>query len=120
VSSAGTFALRGRPAAELAVEVAAERGVDLCRHSTCHITPQLLDAADLVLCVEKDHMVEADVVRKDTCGKYRMLSDFGPRHMRGHDIEDPYGAPRDCFVATYETIETCVEGLCNYLLREWG
>ena len=117
VSSAGTFALNARPAADLAVMVAGERGVDLSAHSTRHITREMLESADMVICAETDHVVEAGVVFADSGGKYRLLSDFGPPHLRGHDIDDPYGAPIDYFVSAYDRIEECVDGLVLDLLR---
>jgi len=49
VSSAGTFALNGRPAAELAERVAAERGVDISGHRVSHVTCEMLERADLVI-----------------------------------------------------------------------
>lgn len=117
VSSAGTFALNARPAADLAVRVASERGVDLSGHRTRHVTRELLESADMVICAETDHVVESGVVLADKSGKYRLLSDFGPPHLRGHDIEDPYGAPIDYFVSAYDRIEECVDGLLLDLLR---
>ena len=118
VSSAGTFAMSGRPAPEPVREAAAEHGVDISRHRTSHITREMLADADIVLCMEKDHLVEVGVVLPDKSGKYRLLSDFGPPAIRGEEIEDPYGAPKDFLLMIYEQIEECVEGLLDELLRE--
>lgn len=120
VSSAGTFALTGEPAAELAVKVAIERGVDLSRHRSRHVTRQMLKSADLVIGMERDHLIEAGAIWKDSGGKYLLLSDFGPSHVRGSDIEDPYGAPREYFISTYEEIERYVKALLDDLVRKWG
>lgn len=120
VSSAGTFALTGRPAADLAVEVAMEQGVDLSDHGSRHLTRQMLAGADLVLGMEVDHIVEARAVLGDTGRKYRLLSDFGPPQMHGQDIQDPYGGPMDQFAFAYEEIEKCVDGLLDNLVREWA
>jgi len=117
VSSAGTFAVGGRPAPPDVVEVAARHGVDISRHRTRHITREMLAGAHIVLCMERDHLVEAGVVRADTTGKYRLLSEFGPPVTRGEEIEDPYGAPWDFLLSIYEQIDECVEGLLDELLR---
>jgi protein-tyrosine-phosphatase len=119
-SSAGTFALIGRPAAELAVKVAAEQGVDISSHRSRPITKKILEGADIVLGMETDHIVEAGVVVKDGGGKYRLLSEYDPRHMHGRDIEDPYGSPYEYFLHTYEVIEKCVEALVEDLQEKWG
>ncbi len=117
VSSAGTFAVGGRPAPTDVIEVAAQHGIDISGHSTRHITREMLADADMVLCMERDHLVEASVVLPDKTGKYRLLSEFGPPAARGEEIEDPYGAPWDFLLAIYEQIEECVEGLLDELLR---
>ncbi len=116
VSSAGTFGLNGSPAASLAVEVAAERGADISAHRARHVTREMLAGADMVLCAETGHIVEAEAILKDTEGKYRLLSDFGPPELRGRDIEDPYGGPKEYYVTACERIEQCVEGLLESLL----
>lgn len=117
VSSAGTFAVGGRPAPADVIEVAAKHGVDISGHSTRHITEEILAGADIVPCMECDHLVEAGVVLPDTTGKYRLLSEFGPPATRGEEIEDPYGAPWDFLLSIYEQIDECVEGLLDELLR---
>jgi len=120
VSSAGTFAMTESPAASLAVEVAMKHGVDLSDHGSRHMTRQMLAGADLVLGMEVDHIVEARIVLGYTGRKYRLLSDFGPPHMHGQDIEDPYGAPIDSFAFAYDEIEKCVDGLLDHIVREWA
>jgi protein-tyrosine-phosphatase len=120
VSSAGTFALTGQPAAELAVEVAAERAVDLSSHRSRHVTRQMLKSADLVIGMERDHLMEAGVICRDSGGKYYLLTDFGPPHVRGSDIEDPYGAPIEYFISTYEEIERYVKALLDDFVQKWG
>lgn len=117
VSSAGTFGLDGNTAADLAVQVAAEHGLDISGHRASHLTREMIERADLVIGMETDHLIEADVIFKDREGKYRLLSDFGSPDLRGQDIEDPYGGPVEYFIATYERIEQCVDGLLDTLLR---
>ncbi len=120
VSSAGTLALIGQTAAELAVEVAAERGVDLSRHRARQVTRQMLKRADLVIGLERNHLREAGVICGDSGGKYRLLTDFGPPHVRGRDVEDPYGAPIEYFISTYEEIEKYVKALLDDLVPKWS
>lgn len=120
VSSAGTFALTGWPAAELALEVASHHKVDISSHRSRPISRELLNAADLVIAMERDHIIESSVLVKDGCGKYCLLSDFGPVHARGKEIEDPYGAPFEYFVSAYREIERHVEALLEHLVEHWG
>jgi protein-tyrosine phosphatase len=118
VSSAGTFGLTGSPAAELAVEVAARRGIDISMHRARHLTREMLDGADVVVGMEHDHIVEAGVILEDTGGKYRLLTDYGPPELRGSEIEDPYGRSFKRFMDAYERIEKCVDGLLREIIRQ--
>jgi protein-tyrosine phosphatase len=120
VSSAGTFAMAESPAANLAVEISAQHGVDLSNHGSRHVTKQMLAGADLVLGMEVDHIVEARLTLGDTGRKYHLLSDFGPAHMHGQDIDDPYGGPLSEFALAYQEIEKCVDGLLDHIVREWA
>jgi protein-tyrosine phosphatase len=120
VSSAGTIAMGGEPAASLACKVAAERGVTLSRHRARHLTLKMLQEADLVLGMERAHVRQADAILKDERGKYRLLSEFGPARLHGHDIADPYGASYERFIETYDIIEHCVNSLADYLIEQWS
>ncbi len=55
VSSAGTAGWEGSPAMPEAVEVAAERGVDISGHVATRLRPGMASAADLVLCMAGEH-----------------------------------------------------------------
>jgi protein-tyrosine phosphatase len=118
VSSAGTFGLSGAGASDLAVEVAAERGIGISGHRARHLNREMLERADLVIGMESDHLIEADVISKDHEGKYRLLSDFGPPELRGRDIGDPYGGPIELYITAHERIEQCVDGLLEILAGE--
>lgn len=118
VSSAGTYGLSGYPADEYAVEVAAGHGIDISDHIARHVTREMLDGADLVVCAATGHIVEAGAVLADTDGKYRLLSDFGPPDARGRDIVDPYGGPISSFMKAYERINECVDGLLREVARQ--
>src|SRR5438093_12265401 len=56
ISSAGTAAWEGQPATALSLEVAARDGVDLGRHRSRRVTPDLLRAADRILVMEPSHV----------------------------------------------------------------
>ena len=118
VSSAGTYGLSGSPAAEYAIEVAARHGVDISDHIARHVTREMLDGADLVVCAETNHVIEVSAVLPDADGKYCLFSDFGPPDARGRDIADPYGGPIDLYVVAYERISECVDGLLRELVRQ--
>lgn len=103
VQSAGTSALVGEGADPLAVEVARENGMDLSGHRAQQATTPLLQAADLVLVMERVH---ADWVHS------RLPSLRGRVHLLGRwrekEIADPYGRPKDAFETAWRDVEEAV------------
>lgn len=57
IDSAG-FLAAGYPAMDDAVEAAAERGLNLVGRYSQTVTPELIGAADLVIAMERQHVVE--------------------------------------------------------------
>jgi len=55
VISAGTSAIPGSKAAESAIAVMEERGLDLKKHTARQLTPELIDEADLVFTMTRNH-----------------------------------------------------------------
>ena len=65
VASAGVRALVGHPAEPGAVAAMARRGIDLGDHVARSATPDLVDAADLVVTMEAAHLVDLVSERGD-------------------------------------------------------
>jgi protein-tyrosine-phosphatase len=85
VRSAGTWALEGQPASAYALQVMAERDLDISVHN---LTQADVDEADLILVMTLRHKeaIAQDFDRSD--GKVHLLSAMaGPPY----DIQDPYG-----------------------------
>lgn len=115
--SAGIHSLTGEPAAELAVQVAALRGVSLSKHVAHQVTRSMLEGTNLVIAMESYHLQRCRAILGDAERKCHLLTDFGPPEIRGRDIRDPYGQAFETFLATYDEIERCVDGLVEHLLK---
>lgn len=88
VRSAGTWALEGQPASAYALQVMAERDLDIGVHLGRNLTQVDVDEADLILVMTLRHKeaIAHDFERSD--GKVYLLSAMaGPPY----DIQDPYG-----------------------------
>jgi len=55
VASAGTIAVDGAPAMPESIEAARERGADIRAHAARHLTPALVDDADLIVGMAAEH-----------------------------------------------------------------
>jgi protein-tyrosine phosphatase len=115
VDSAGLLALPGRSATHLALQVAAEFGVDLSDHQAKSVTENLLTWCHLVLVMEKSHEEVLFSTFPDAAGKVLLLRHFGRHGSRRRGISDPYGLQYEAYRFCFLDIEDAVSGLAEYL-----
>jgi protein-tyrosine phosphatase len=125
VGSAGTWVSEERGASRNSVLVLQERGIDISDHVSRVVTSEMLQKADLILCMETGHAEALVAEFPQTAGRVYMLSQMVGRR---HNISDPYGAP----LADYQHMATEVEELIDEALprikqlasdnaqRRWG
>ena len=90
VSSAGTWAMQVRGAAENSIQVASEYGLDIQDHEARMVEEQYLSEADLVLCMETGHAEALRAEFADQAYKVYLLSEMSGR---AYSVSDPYGEP---------------------------
>lgn len=89
VGSAGTWAMAGQPVSTFSVQAMAERGIDISRHRSRGVNEQLLQGADLVLCMEWRHVEALRVEFPDHAAKIYTL---GQMSGEKGGVADPYGS----------------------------
>lgn len=98
VESAGTRAMKGYPAAELATLVCKQYGIDISLHQSRPITMEMVKSADLILCMglnNKTDLIERYPGFED---KIFLIRQYGTHDSKKfHTIEDPYGGPREYY-----------------------
>ncbi len=106
VQSAGTWAQNGQAASRYSREILAERGLDISGHTSQVITKELLQGADLVLCLETGHAEALRAEFPHHAGKIFLLTE-----MVGHrySISDPYGGPRFAYERMIDDVTQLVE-----------
>lgn len=97
VSSAGLGATDGSPASEHAVTVAHRRGLDLSQHSSRALTEDLVEEADLILCMTDGHRQVLLRRFPSAAGKVFRLKSYAS--SLDEDVEDPYGGPLSAYDA---------------------
>lgn len=114
-SSAGSFALRGDPASELAEIVARRHGLDLGQHRARALSPGLVVEADLILGMGCSHVE----IARDLGGEGRaaLLTSFLPpdHPAREDSVTDPLGGTLEDYEATFRLLEEAVVGLFHHL-----
>jgi protein-tyrosine phosphatase len=100
VQSAGISALVGRPADAIAVELMAERGLDISSHRARQLTPELIRSFELILVMEKGQQRAVEAIHPSARGRVQCLGHWG-----GFDVEDPYRQGRPAFERSLALIE---------------
>ncbi|TEW55758.1 protein tyrosine phosphatase [Psychromonas sp. RZ22] len=101
IASAGVGALIGKPADNIATEVALEHGVLLEGHKAQQFSSQLCRDYDLVLVMEQGHIEAVTKIAPEARGKTMLLSQWTDKN----DIPDPYRQSKEAFDHAYKLIE---------------
>ena len=104
VESAGLAALVGNPIDPMAESVLLEHGVSASAHSARQISPEMINAADIVLVMDKRHMSAVHAQVPHARGKTFLLG----RWQNEAAVPDPYGKPRAVFEQAFTMIDTAV------------
>lgn len=113
--SAGLMTGPGSPAAEHARRLAAARGLDLSRHRSASLAPDVLAEADLILGMTRSHV---DALRSGLPGgDVRLVTEFLPEEhpLAGSSIADPYGGDERAYERTWEELRTAIGALFDHL-----
>ncbi|MBI2386046.1 MAG: low molecular weight protein arginine phosphatase [Elusimicrobia bacterium] len=106
-ASAGTQAAYGMPLSRGAAGVLAEHGIGPVTHLARRVDKALLDAADAVYCLERDHRDELLVKFPDAKAKLLVLREAAG--LSPADVEDPVGADAGEYRACAASIEEALK-----------
>jgi protein-tyrosine phosphatase len=109
VLSAGVGASEGMPAASHAIDVVKNHGGSLSSHQSRRVTARLIDEADVVVAMTRDHRDALIHHMPQAADRVRLL-DFG-----GGDIDDPVGSDHATYRRTAEAIKQHVVRLLDEL-----
>ncbi len=93
--------LVGKPADALALQVAAEHGLELADHQAKQLTPELCAQYDLILVMEKAHKEALTQIAPEARGKTLLFGQW----IGQRDIPDPYRQSREAFDHAYKLID---------------
>jgi protein-tyrosine-phosphatase len=114
VASAGTAAEAGSPAAREALSVGARRGLDLDRHRSRPLTPDLVEWADLILGMSPSHL--GAVARLGGASKMALLGDFVVEEGEpGAPVPDPLGGDEGVYEETISELGRLIDAMMDRL-----
>ncbi|NKF22827.1 low molecular weight protein-tyrosine-phosphatase [Solimonas marina] len=105
ICSAGTGALIGHPADPLAVEVAADHGLDISMHRAQQATQPLLSSMDLILTLDNGHSDWINARYPQLRGRVHKIMKWN----ENADVADPYRQPKAAFEQAWTDIETGID-----------
>ena len=140
VSSAGSHALEGNPAASRSMLAASARGASLERHFARELTRRRVRAADLVLCMAAEHRPFVLSYDRSAANRTFVLATFArvvaqwdwlatspaelvalaaehAREQDGDDVVDPLGHPAEAYAACAERLEGLVTPVIAALVK---
>ncbi len=100
VESAGVSAMEGIPASPEAVRVLAGRGVDLSRHRSRALTPEMLGRADFIYVMTSGQAEAVARIMPSAVDRLRRIDD--------QDVEDPIGGNESEYAACADRIEAAL------------
>ncbi len=103
IASAGTSAAEGQPASDGAVLVALERQLDLTTHRARQLTPELVDAADLILVMGPHHLERVEALGGGD--KAYLLTTYSSRGAENRAVSDPFGGDLEVYRAAVEELD---------------
>ena len=140
VSSAGSHALEGNPAASRSMLAAATRGASLERHFARELTRRRVRSAGLILCMAAEHRPFVLSYDRAAAGRTFLLATFArvagqwdwlatspaglvalaaehAREQDGDDIDDPLGQSPDAYAACAERLDGLVTPVIAALVK---
>ncbi len=112
VNSAGINALAGRQADPIAVDLLAERGIDISEHSAVTLNLEYVRTAQIVFAMTKQQRRTIETIYPFSRGKVYCLGE----HEEA-DIADPYRKERAAFEACLGEIERGIDRWLNVMVR---
>ncbi|MBN1781268.1 hypothetical protein JW948_09105 [bacterium] len=119
IRSAGMLAVNGAPAASSARSVSGNHGVDLSAHAARFVSADLIDEADVILVMERNHLQEIREWFPGGTGKIFLLKSFGPDGT-DEEVDDPIGGNPDLFELCFQVIESEIRRIFPALLAFCG
>lgn len=114
VDSAGTWAAHGARASTYAQEVMEAWGLDIRAHRSKPVTLDLVQAADLVLTMERNHKEALRAEFPDYAGRILLLTEMVGRE---ENIDDPIGGSLDDYETTARELDDILNKGFKKILR---
>jgi len=118
VASAGTHTVDGYPASPHALDVVAEKGMDLKPHRSQSLTRELIDQSAVIVAMTNDH---AKIIRyrfPDCADRIHLMRSFDPDAPPQSDVSDPFGGTLGEYRTCCALLQKSIPGLLKFLAEQ--
>ena len=112
--SAGVMTITGLLASQEAIQVMTAEGVDLHRHRSTQLTPELIRKADLILAMSPFHRQTALRMCEDAKNKTFLLKEYTRSDLKNVQIADPMGCTLEVFKKCFKEIKSACDRLIDH------
>ncbi|MCX5801182.1 MAG: low molecular weight protein arginine phosphatase [Candidatus Eisenbacteria bacterium] len=118
IESAGVDAQNGGPASRNAIEVSKRRGIDVSGHFSRRLTREIVEAADLILVMQKMHFDEVREICPSRAEHTLLLTELHKDPSAdAKEIADPCGGSEEVYERCFSQIQTSLEKGMKFLLE---
>ena len=117
VNSAGTSVIPNSKAAEFAVQVMEERGLDLKNHMARQLTLELIDEVDLILTMTRNHKQHILTMVSYAGEKVLTIKEYA-HNLNSHDIYDPIGQPIEAYKECADELEYNIRLILEKIIND--
>lgn len=114
VRSAGVMTITGLLASNEAVQVMDDVEVDLRRHRSTQLTPELIRKADIIFAMSPFHRQMAIRISEDAKNKTYLFKEFTRSDMKNVQIADPMGGTLEVFKKCFKEIKSACDKLVQH------
>ena len=115
VLSAGITMFAGMGASEATREVLSSEGIDVSRHRSQMMTPEMVRKSDLILVMEKLHEQRVLQIAPEAKNRVFLLKEFAKIDDSDLNIADPIGGPMELYQQIFSVIKQAVERIINII-----
>jgi protein-tyrosine-phosphatase len=112
--SAGLYAANGSPASTNAIQALEELGIDLTKHQSKFLDPELAEEADLIVPMTASHRFDLLQNFPEVGNRVCLIKSFGTGKVPA-DISDPFGGSLDIYRETRDEIDRAISDLVLFL-----
>ena len=118
VGSAGIIAPEGGDATTEVKQVLHEEGIELAKHYSRRLTPEMVSTANLILVMTTDHRNTIERDYPEAKGKVKLLKEYAPNAYGDNNIADPFGESLQIYRKSMQEIKESILNLIRELQEE--